>query len=151
MQKVPKFIILSEETTTSLRQGFCDQGVSWSSSLMNWRTLQPTSSSNCWCQSHTWICALLISHVLELVHWTGRLPLQYKSNWILGQGFNCKLVFRDRPKGLVRFLILKLLVIDNSEFLGVVILKSPNGVLSRWFSPFVNKLPVSNLFSITFR
>ena len=30
--------------------GFCNQGVSWSSSMMNWRTLQPTSSSNYyWC------------------------------------------------------------------------------------------------------
>ena len=29
-------------------------------------------------------------------------------------------------------------------------LNSPNGVLPRWFSPFVNKSPVSNLFSAAF-
>ena len=39
---------------------------------------------------------------------------------------------------------------DNNGFLGVVTLNSPNGVLSRWFFPFVNKLPVSNLISIAF-
>ena len=40
-------------------------------------------------------------------------------------------------------------MIDNIGFLGVVTLKSPGGVLSQWFSPFVNKSPVSNLFSVT--
>ena len=29
-------------------------------------------------------------------------------------------------------------------------LNSPGGVLPRWFSPFVNKLPVSNLFFAAF-
>ena len=32
----------------------------------------------------------------------------------------------------------------------MVILKSLGGVLPRWFSPFVNKSPVSNLFSVAF-
>ena len=32
----------------------------------------------------------------------------------------------------------------------MVTLNSPGGVLPRWFFPFVNKLPVSNLFFITF-
>ena len=41
-------------------------------------------------------------------------------------------------------------MIDNSRFLGVVTLNSSGGVLPRWFSPFVNKLPVSNLFFIAF-
>ena len=36
---------------------------------------------------------------------------------------------------------------DNSEFSGVVTLKLLGGVLRRWFSPFLNKSPVSNLFS----
>ena len=36
---------------------------------------------------------------------------------------------------------------DNSTFLEVVTLKSPSGVLPWRFSPFVNKSPVSNLFS----
>ena len=35
MQKVPQFIILFEEVIASLRQGFCDQGASYSSLLMN--------------------------------------------------------------------------------------------------------------------
>ena len=29
-------------------------------------------------------------------------------------------------------------------------LNSPGGILPRWFSPFVNKSPVSNLFSTAF-
>ena len=32
----------------------------------------------------------------------------------------------------------------------MVTLNSPGGVLPRWFSPFVNKSPVSNLFSAAF-
>ena len=41
-------------------------------------------------------------------------------------------------------------MIDNSGFLGVVIIKSLDGVLPQWFSLFLNKSPVSNLFSVTF-
>ena len=41
-------------------------------------------------------------------------------------------------------------MIDNSGLLGVVTLKSPGGVLPRWFFPFVNKSLVSNLFSAAF-
>ena len=32
----------------------------------------------------------------------------------------------------------------------MVTLNSPGEILPRWFSPFVNKSPVSNLFSTTF-
>ena len=32
----------------------------------------------------------------------------------------------------------------------MVTLNSPSEVLSRWFSPFVNKSPMSNLFSTAF-
>ena len=39
---------------------------------------------------------------------------------------------------------------DNSGFFRVVTLNSVGGVLARWFSPFVNKLPMSNLFSGAF-
>ena len=35
-------------------------------------------------------------------------------------------------------------------FLGVITLNSPGGVLPRWFSSFVNKSPMSNLFSTAF-
>ena len=39
---------------------------------------------------------------------------------------------------------------DNSGFSRVVTLTSPVGVLPQWFSPFVNKSRVSNLFSAVF-
>ena len=42
-------------------------------------------------------------------------------------------------------------MIDNSKFLEVVTLKSTGGVLPQWFFPFINKSPMSNLFSTTFR
>ena len=48
------------------------------------------------------------------------------------------------------FLLLVTAYFDNSGFSGVVTLNSPSGVLSRWFSLFINKLPVSNLFSVAF-
>ena len=41
-------------------------------------------------------------------------------------------------------------MINNSEFLGVVILKLLGEVSPRWFSLFVNKSPVSNLIYATF-
>ena len=41
-------------------------------------------------------------------------------------------------------------MIDNSRFLRVVTLKSSGGVLPQWFSPFVNKSPMSNLISVSF-
>ena len=48
------------------------------------------------------------------------------------------------------FLLLVTTCFDNSGFSGVVTLNSLSGVLRRWFSPFVNKSPVSYLFSATF-
>ena len=41
-------------------------------------------------------------------------------------------------------------MIDNNGFLGVITLNSLGGVFPRWFSPFINKSPVSYLFSATF-
>ena len=41
-------------------------------------------------------------------------------------------------------------MIDNSGFLGIVTLKSLGGILPQWFSPFVNKSHVLNLFSTAF-
>ena len=38
----------------------------------------------CWLR--TGIRVSLVSHVLGFVHWTERLPQQYKSNWVLGKG-----------------------------------------------------------------
>ena len=48
------------------------------------------------------------------------------------------------------FLLLVTDCFDNSEFSKVVTLNSPSGVLSWWFSSFVNKSPMSNLFSTAF-
>ena len=50
----------------------------------------------------------------------------------------------------MRFLLLVTACFDNSEFLRVVTLNSLGGVLPWWFSPFVNKSYVSNLFSAAF-
>ena len=47
-RKWPSSLFSLKEATKSLHQGFCDQGASWSSLLMKWRTLQPTTSSSCW-------------------------------------------------------------------------------------------------------
>ena len=51
---------------------------------------------------------------------------------------------------VLEFLLLVTTFFDNSGFSRVVILNSPDGVLPRWFFPFVNKSPVSNLFSAAF-
>ena len=51
---------------------------------------------------------------------------------------------------VLEFLLLVTACFDNSGFLGVVILNSSSGVLPQWFSPFVNKSPMSNLISVAF-
>ena len=64
----------------------------------------------------------LVSHVLGAVHYNERLLLQNKSNWVLGYGFNCRLVEGTRIPLLVT------VCFDNSGFSGVVTLKSPDKV-----------------------
>ena len=51
---------------------------------------------------------------------------------------------------VLAFLLLVIVCFDNNGFSGVVTLNSPGGVLPRWFSPFINKSPMSNLFSVAF-
>ena len=51
---------------------------------------------------------------------------------------------------ILGFLLLVIACFDNSGFLGVVTLNSPDGVLPWWFSPFVNKSPMLNLFFAEF-
>ena len=51
---------------------------------------------------------------------------------------------------ILEFLLFVTACIDNSGFSRVVTLNSPDGVLPRWFSPFINKSLVSNLFSTAF-
>ena len=51
---------------------------------------------------------------------------------------------------VLRFILLVTACFDNSGFSRMVTLNSPGGVLSRWFSPFVNKSSMSNLFSAAF-
>ena len=111
---------------------------------MNCRTLQLTSSSS-WC----------VSHILGSVH-----------HWLVTYQEPC-IEMRDycyitSPIGywrksstvswyqVLRFILLVITCFDNSGFSGVVTLNSPSGVLPRWFSPFVNKSPVSNLISVAF-
>ena len=48
------------------------------------------------------------------------------------------------------FFLLITACFDNSGFSRVVTLNSPGGVLPWWFSPFINKSPVSNLFFTAF-
>ena len=48
------------------------------------------------------------------------------------------------------FLLLVTACFKNSRLSGVVTLNSSGGVFSRWFSPFVNKSLVSNLFFAAF-
>ena len=48
------------------------------------------------------------------------------------------------------FLLFVTACFDNSGFLGVVTLNLPSGTFPWWFSPFINKSPVSNLFSAAF-
>ena len=51
---------------------------------------------------------------------------------------------------ILGFLLLVTTCFDISGFSGVVTLNSLSGVLSQWFLPFINKSPVSNLFSAAF-
>ena len=51
---------------------------------------------------------------------------------------------------ILGFLLLVTTCFDNSRFSGVVTLNSPGEILPQWFSPFINKSPVSNLFSGAF-
>ena len=60
------------------------------------------------------------------------------------EGLNCRLVLGTG------FLSLVIAYFDNGGFSRVVTLNSPGGVLPLLFSPFVNKSPVSNLFSAAF-
>ena len=67
------------------------------------------------------------------MHRKKKLSLQNKSNWVLGQEFNCRLV---QGTGIP---LLVTNCCDNSGFSGVVTLKSPGRVLALRFFPFVNK------------
>ena len=70
--------------------------------------------------------------------------LHYKSNWVWGKGSTIGWNY------ILGFLLLVTTCFGNNGFSGVVTLNSPSGVLPRWFSPFVKKSPVSNLFSTAF-
>ena len=94
-----------------------------------------------------WSCVLgsaqLVSHVLGAVHYKERLLLQNKSNWILGQGFNCRLV-----KG-TRIPLLITACFDNSGFSEVVTLKLTGGIFAVLVFSFVNKSPCQFNFYCT--
>ena len=48
------------------------------------------------------------------------------------------------------FLLIVIACFDNSGFSEMVTINSPGGVFPRWFSLFVNKSSVSNLFFVAF-
>ena len=111
---------------------------------MNKRTLQPTSSSS-WRVSHV----LGFVHHLLATYWDlciERRDCLYITSPI---GYWDKVLTVGWYQ-ILRFLLLATTCFDNSEFSGVMTLNSPSGVLPRWFSPFLNKSPVSNLFSVAF-
>ena len=120
--------------------GFCDQASSWFSSL-GWTeefyNQQPSLVGD-------WNCVLgsaqLISHVLGAVHQKEKLSLQNKSNWVLGQGFNCRLV-----KG-IGILLLVTTCCDDSGISGVVTLKSPGGVFAVLVFPIRKQITVLFIF-----
>ena len=109
---------------------------------MNRRTLQPISSSS-WC----------VSHVLESVHhwlvtyWDlciERRDCYYNTRSPIGYWGKGSIVGWYQ---VLRFLLLVIACFNNSGFQRIVTLNSPGGVLPQWFSQFINKSPVSNLFS----
>ena len=64
--------------------GFCDQATSWSSSSRWIKELcnQQPSLVGDWSRVLGFV--QLVSHVLGAMHWKERLPLQNKSNLVLG-------------------------------------------------------------------
>ena len=116
----------------SLRQGFCNQGVSWSSSFEWTGEL---------CNQHISQVGVLVMYLDPCINWLVTYlelciekkdchyitsPIGY---WSKGSTVGC---------------------FDNSGFSRVVTLNSPGEVLPWWFSPFVNKSLVSNLISAAF-
>ena len=51
---------------------------------------------------------------------------------------------------VLRFFLLVIACFDNNGFSRVMTINSSGGVLLQWFSPFVNKSPMSNLFFAAF-
>ena len=112
--------------------------------LMNWRILQPTSSSS-------WS----VSHILESVH-----------HWLVTYWDSCierrDCCYNTSPIGywdkgstvswyyVLGFLLLVTTCFDNNGFSGVMTLNSTSGILPWWYFPFINKSLVSNLFSTAF-
>ena len=120
--------------------GFCDQTTSWSSSLGWTEELcsQQLSLVGDW--NRVLGSAQLVSHRLWVVHQKERLSLQNKFNWVLEYGFNCRLVYGTG---------ISLLVIasyDNSGFLGVVTLKSPDGIFAMLVFPIRKQITMSIYF-----
>ena len=74
-----------------------------------------------------------------------------KFNWVLKRKFNCKLVFWNRQRWLVRFLILVIILVTAllliSGFLGVVKITRWGFCLARGF-PHLSTNHCVNLFSI---
>ena len=79
----------------------------------------------------------MLSHILEALHYNERLSLLNKSNWVLGSGFNSRLVENTEIPLLV------IACFDNNGFLGMVTLKSFGGVFAMLVFPIVKQIIVS--------
>ena len=86
--------------------------------------------SSYWSQLHTGIHAKGQSQIGGLSIKMKEGYYKTKSNWVLEQRFNCKLVFRDKLGQLVRFFIYVTASLLISGFLGKGALKSPDGVFA---------------------
>ena len=104
--------------------------------------LQPRVT--CEIQSRVLFFFHTLEHFFTLSH---SLPLQESH-------LNTRLLIAEIQANLARNkankMVDKIQSYNNSGVLGMVTLKSPSGVLFRWFFPFVNKSPVSNLISAVF-
>ena len=132
--------------------GFCNQVKSLAPKLKILLVFLCKVVANQLQQSKVW-CR--ISHILGSVHhWL----VMYWDSCIERRDsrYNISLIgYSDKGSTVgwyevLGFLLLVTTCFDNSGFSGVVTLNSPGGDLPRWFSPFVNKSPVSNLFSAVF-
>ena len=131
----------SNSSTASLHWGFCNQWASWSSSFGWTEEL---------CNQHLPQVSVLVMYLDMCIDWLvtywepciERRDCHYIANPIRywGKGSTVGWYY------VLGFLLLVTTCFDNSGFSGVVTLNSLDRVLPWWFSLFVNKSLVSNLF-----
>ena len=112
------------KATTFMRQRFCNQGASWSSSCGRIKEL---------CSQHPSQVGVLVTYLDLCIDW---LVMYWES--CIGRR-DCHYI--TSPTGIP---LLVTACFDNSEFLEVVTLNSLVGILPQWVFPFVNKSHMSN-------